>query len=186
MNKQTFYIITAFLVGIILTQYFAKNKETIIIQSTKNEELTPIQPKPSVMNKIALIKDDTKKIDTAKTPPNPQAIQNLEKLLKEEREKSAATAEAKTKEKRQVELILDDSGLQKLEQNINDLSVKVSMKKEDRGWRVSYLVPNNPMAQIGIMNNDLILYDLIESARQNPRTEKFIARLETIFYTLQK
>ncbi|MBC7466561.1 MAG: hypothetical protein H7256_11265 [Bdellovibrio sp.] len=63
---------------------------------------------------------------------------------------------------------------------------RTKMAQEDRGWRVSYLTNNNPMAGIGIQNNDLILYELIDEAKQNPSNQKLVARLERVFQTLQR
>ncbi|MBC7742340.1 MAG: hypothetical protein H7061_09085 [Bdellovibrionaceae bacterium] len=99
---------------------------------------------------------------------------------------SQAIAANSKKPKRVVELTLDEASLASMELNINDLSQKVLMHREARGWRVHYSSANNPMSSIGIINDDLVLYEMINRAKANPQTAPLVGRLEHIFTTLER
>ncbi len=189
-NKNTSYIIIAFLIGIIATQYFlsAKNVDKPLVNLEEPETVnTPNQIKhsPQKMQKLG----QTVRITLV---PNDQPVGNaikaehsLAAMTQKNTEALNTTSEPiQIKKRRIVELTLDAQNIANLERNINDLSLKVVMHKEDRGWRVEYLFPENPMANIGLANNDLVLYDLLQSARENPKTAQLTSRLENVFATL--
>lgn len=186
MKNNKLYIVIAFLIGLVLAQYFSKKEPTVVVVQSQAPQASQINldSKKAGFKKLELKQLTEKTNNTVKNKISTSEVLTLTEVLEKHRENQAKEFQAKTK--RQVELVLTDDGLLKLERNLNTLTSEVSMAKEDRGWRVNYQSENNPMASLGIMNNDLILYDLINSARQNPQTEKLISRLENIFETLQR
>lgn len=184
-SNSKLYVIIAFLIGIILAQYVfspPKEKEVVQVESENSEE--------AIQNAKRIKMARQKKVTLTAPKVAPSLKVSNQEVVKQDierpTEQTQAATNAEANKKRRLELTLDDYSLQKLEQNINDLYHKVSMTQEDRGWRVSYLTKNNSMAAIGIQNNDLILYELINEARQDPRNEKLVTRLERVFYTLQR
>ena len=179
MKKQTSTSIIAILIGIIAIQYFiSKGHVAQQVELSETEEVQieaivqePIQPpvKPVTATKKAL------KLQIEATLP----------------EKNIVSAEAKQPEEkitppRSLELTLNEETVSNLEKHLNDLSVKVVLRREDRGWRVDYIIPDNLMTSTGIQNNDLVLYELIETAKSNPRNRILVTRLESIFSTLER
>lgn len=180
MKKQTAYTIIAFLIGIIIAQYFF-NKGHVINEVTKidaeesHEASQPVKKAKPVTSQ-ALMKPKAIKPEQDSAPIQPEKVIENEAQLKED----------KTTPPRRFELTLDEQTVGNLERNINDLSVKVRLQREDLGWRVGYLTPDNLMAATGIHDNDLVLYELIETAKSNPRNKSLVVRLENIFSTLER
>ncbi|MBC7457088.1 MAG: hypothetical protein H7235_02335 [Bdellovibrionaceae bacterium] len=187
MNKHTGYVVIAFLLGVIATQYFLRpshteSKDLVPIQSPvveNGDESTEPRPKNTLQTltvrrlpKVATLEASATIPQTAQTIAPTLAPQDLIPIPQPK--------------KRIVELTLDEQNIRELEQNLNDLTNKVVMRREDRGWRVNYLTTNNPMSRVGLQNNDLVLYDLIDSAKSNPGTGPLISRLEGIFSSLQR
>ena len=187
MNKQTSYVIIAFLLGVILYQYFLSKKELPVQTTAVIEEDQPLKAlmenltkdKPSTKQAKAKLLTESKQ--TVIEPTEPRQIE----LSVDDAAKEATSQEVEPKKPKVTFLTLDDFNVGELERNINDLSLKVRMRREDRGWRVEYLTNQNSMASVGLMNNDLILYEMIERARNNTETKKLIARIERVFLMLQ-
>ena len=186
MNKQTGYLVIAFLLGVIATQYFirhdpAQYKVAAPVQSTQIDNLNgpvaqSVQTSQQTLKPLAVQKPSKIVSSTAIVPEKSQSA------IKTPSPDETAPLQPK---KRIVELTLDEQNIRDLEQSLNELTGKVVMHREDRGWRVNYLTTNNPMIRVGLQNNDLVLYELIDSAKSNPRTGPLISRLETIFSSLQ-
>ena len=184
MNKQTSYVIIAFLLGVILYQYFLSKKELPVQTTAVIEEDQPLK---ALMENLTKDKPSTKQAKaklltkSKQTETEPRQIElSVDDAVKED-----TSHEVEPKKPKVTFLTLDDFNVGELERNINDLSLKVRMRREDRGWRVEYLTNQNSMASVGLMNNDLILYEMIEKARNNTETKKLIARIERIFSMLQ-
>lgn len=185
MRKNLSYIVIAFLLGILVTQHFLNTKPADKNDVAQNEvtkdQSENQQPTPNPKSWTTVIK--TVPVDSNSTI---NAIPNPHPNVKHQQNDSVLDQNPEAPNNRVVELTLNDATIDNLEQNINDLFVKVNLHREERGWRVNYMTENNVMASTGIRNNDLILYDLIESGRQNPTTKSLISRLENILETLQK
>ena len=177
MKKQTTYIIIAFLIGIILTQFLLRERhdaqEVKVLKEFAKDADVPAEP---ITNR--------KKTSTTVITVEPKPEVTHEPSAKVE-DKVGPNEVAKDP-KRVVELTLDESSLANLERNMDDLSNKVTLSREARGWRVHYSTSDNPMSSIGIINDDLVLYDVIIRAKANPKTAPLISRLETIFSTLER
>ena len=186
MNKQTGYLVIAFLLGVIATQYFLRSgskvsKEIVNLGST-NVENTVESTLPSPRHNLrTLTIQKTGKVSTEDFA----AGASLKKLNPPVATARPEVTVIQTK-KRIVELTLDEKNIIELEQNLGELADKVVIHREDRGWRVNYLTTDNPMIQVGLQNNDLVLYDLIDTAKNNSRTGPLVSRLESIFTSLQR
>ncbi len=176
MKKQTTLIIIALLLGILATQYFLRKRhsaqEVAVLKEFVADENTPIEETPQPAKQTAaVIKVEQKKPESTPESETPTLPAETSTDVKEPN--------------RIVELTLDESNLSNLESNMNDLSQKVTTSREERGWRVRYRSTDNPMSSIGIIHNDLVLYQVIQRAKKNSQTAPLVSRLENIFSTLE-
>lgn len=173
-------IIIAFLMGVLLTQYLVSrgsNPSTHVTTQPEQEaavEVTSqpvtVKQEPASSQKIGLKINHSASSNTEKSP-EPQVAESLQVPA--------------AKAPKYVNFTLDDYSIGKLERNINELSVKVKMLREERGWRVQYVAQPNTMASLGLFNNNLILHEVIESARANRDTVQLIERMENVFEALR-
>jgi hypothetical protein len=184
VKKQTSYIVIAFLFGIILTQYFLDKKHstakldslglTQVLEENRNIEKIQGTAVPQQQPQLKMQLLEAKKME-------PQKIKIIDSAAKNNQESIEAP------KKQVVGLTLDEQNISKLEQNLNNLESAVIMRREDRGWRVKYLLNNNPMESVGLQNNDLVLYDLMNKARnQSAEQENLVSRLENVFANLER
>jgi hypothetical protein len=174
VKKQTSYIVIAFLFGIILTQYFLDKKHstakldslglTQVLEENRNIEKIQGTAVPQQQPQLKMQLLEAKKME-------PQKIKIIDSAAKNNQESIEAP------KKQVVGLTLDEQNISKLEQNLNNLESAVIMRRED----------NNPMESVGLQNNDLVLYDLMNKARnQSAEQENLVSRLENVFANLER
>ncbi len=168
MKKETLIAVIAFLLGIVITQNFIMKPQAPTVTTT---ELPAVQVPPTV---------------SANTPSpvdkKPMAQLQIQKI------NSVGNAAEPVTPKRKpsmVGLMVDENSVNILERTIAELSAKVKMHREDRGWRVQYLTPQNPMQSIGLKDKDLVLYEVINKAREDESSGPLGLRLEKVFSQLQ-
>jgi hypothetical protein len=177
-KKQIFQVIIAFIIGILAARYFFDKKT----QAKHNIEIAE-EVEKKVINEFAqeqpLISKKTPQITASENQfkAAPQIVPN---------QTSKVIHQAEIPKPRRIELTLDEETVGNLERNINDLFVKVTMRREDHGWRVNYMTSDNLMASTGIQNNDLVLFELIETAKADPINRSLVTRLENVFSTLER
>ena len=166
MKKETLIAVIAFLLGIVITQNFIMKPQAPMVTTTES----PVVP-PTI---------------SANTPSpvdkKPMAQLQIQKIYSVG---NAAEPVAPKRKPSMVGLMVDENSVNILERTIAELSAKVKMHREDRGWRVQYLTPQNPMQSIGLKDKDLVLYEVINKAREDASSGPLVVRLEKVFSQLQ-
>ncbi len=183
MKKKNTHALIAVLIGIIAAQYFF-NKHPIS-NTIKVTETKASITGSTVQQPIKTVSEPSEGPASIKRQPivyEQGESQNKKNVI----DSLGTQPEPKLRQPRLIELTLDEQTISNLEKNINDLSVKVNMRREDRGWRVDFVAPDNLMTTTGIQNDDLVLYELIETAKANLRNRSLVTRLEIIFSTLER
>lgn len=165
MKKETSIAVIAFLLGIVITQNFitkplapaVTNTEAPVLQLT-----TASTPLPEIKKPMAQLQLENL---NAVTDPNDSNVLKRKPSM--------------------VGLVVDENSVNILERTMEELSTKVKMHREDRGWHVQYLTPQNPMRSIGLKDKDLVLYEVISKARADASSGPLVLRLEKVFSQLQ-
>ena len=164
MKKETLFAVIAFLLGIIITQNFILKP-----QSPTTAVITPVES------------------PTTASTPSPDIKKPIEQLQIQKPTAVTVPTDSNSLKRKpsMVGLVVDENSVNILERTIGELSLKVKMHREERGWRVQYLTPQNPMQSIGLKDKDLVLYEVIDKAREDAFVGPIVARLEKVFSQLQ-
>ncbi len=171
MKKETLIAVIAFLLGIVITQNFIMKPQAPVVTSTES----PVAP-PTVIPPTVSASTPSPAI---KKPMQQLGLQKLNTVL------IPYDSVAPKRKPSMVGLMVDENSVNILERTIAELSTKVKMYREDRGWRVQYLTPQNPMQSIGLKDKDLVLYEVINKAREDESSGPLVVRLEKVFSQLQ-
>ncbi len=177
MKKQTSYVVIAFLLGIIVTQFFL----------TRNSKVSSTAPSAQQNEIKTTGSSKTTDAQAATTLPAPAPeVQKSMELLGTAQVNSISEKTEQAASKKMHSLTVNEENVTLLENNLQELTHQVVMQKEPRGWRVKYLNPENPMANIGLNNDDLVLSELIDAGKADPQTNTLMTRLENVFSQLQE
>jgi hypothetical protein len=83
-------------------------------------------------------------------------------------------------------LKITESQIRMMEDNLSELQQDVSLFKDSQGWIVRFHQPSGVMASLGVKDNELISFKLIQDMKNEPALTALVGRLEIIFAQLQK
>lgn len=85
-----------------------------------------------------------------------------------------------------INLNISEEQVSNLEENFADLQKDVSVYRDQQGWVVRFHHNSNPLADMGLQDNDMIRFSQFHEDTQDPDRDRLYSRLEQVLIDLER